>query len=163
MDRTQAAIEAAAVPAWPLLGATVIAVMAFYPIYASDQSAGEYCKSLFQVVAIALLLSWVLSVTITPLMCIWLLPDPDSRSDEETMYSGRMYVAFRAAQSSHSFSFSCDRLLARLVVASLYCFQFIDRTFFPDSARLQVMLEYWAPQGTKFKPFRRTSRRSNSD
>ena len=76
VERTQAAVEAATQPAGPLLGATIIAVMAFYPIYASDQSAGEYCKSLFQVVAIALLLSWVLSVTVTPLMCIWLLPAP---------------------------------------------------------------------------------------
>ena len=41
MNRTQAAIEAAAVPAWPLLGATVIAVMAFYPIYASTRVAGR--------------------------------------------------------------------------------------------------------------------------
>ena len=76
VDRTQAAIEAATQPSWPLLGATVIAVMAFYPIYSSQESAGEYCASLFQVVAISLMLSWVLSVTITPLMCIWLLPEP---------------------------------------------------------------------------------------
>jgi multidrug efflux pump subunit AcrB len=152
MERKQAAIEAAAVPAWPLLGATIIAVMAFYPIYASDQSAGEYCKSLFQVVAIALTLSWVLSVTITPLMCIWLLPDPDKSSNDETMYSGRMYVAFRnLLNQALRFRFPVIAALIALLVVSLYCFQFIDRTFFPDSARLQVMLEYWAPEGTKIQ------------
>ena len=46
MDRKSAAIEAASQPAWPLLGATVVAVMAFYPIYASVESAGEYCRTL---------------------------------------------------------------------------------------------------------------------
>jgi multidrug efflux pump subunit AcrB len=152
MNRTQAAIEAAAVPAWPLLGATIIAVMAFYPIYASDQSAGEYCKSLFQVVAIALLLSWVLSVTITPLMCIWLLPDPDKSGSESAMYSGRMYVLFqRLLNQAIRFRYAVITGLLACLISSLYCFQFIDRTFFPDSARLQVMLEYWAPQGTKIQ------------
>ena len=72
-NREKAAIEAAAKPAMPLLGATVVAVMAFYPIMASDENAGEYCRSLFTVVAIALLLSWVLSVTIAPIMCLTLL------------------------------------------------------------------------------------------
>jgi multidrug efflux pump subunit AcrB len=42
-SRVAAAVEAATVPTWPLLGATVIAVMAFYPIYASNEAAGEYC------------------------------------------------------------------------------------------------------------------------
>jgi multidrug efflux pump subunit AcrB len=153
MNRTQAAIEAASVPAWPLLGATAIAVMAFYPIYASDQSAGEYCKSLFQVVAIALLLSWVLSVTITPLMCIWLLPDPkEGSSDEDSLYGGRMYVVFRGLlNQAIRFRYPFIAGLIGLLAVSLYFFQFIDRTFFPDSARLQVMLEYWAPQGTKIQ------------
>ena len=58
MDKTKAAIESAALPSLPLLGATVIAVMTFYPIAASDESAGEYCVSLFYVVGIALMLSW---------------------------------------------------------------------------------------------------------
>ena len=51
---------------WPLLGATVIAIIAFAPVGLSPDSTGEYCKSLFQVVGISLLLSWALAVTITP-------------------------------------------------------------------------------------------------
>ena len=50
MARKKAAIEAATLPAWPLLGATFIAVMAFYPIFASTEGAGEYCRTLFSVV-----------------------------------------------------------------------------------------------------------------
>ena len=76
MDRKQAAIEAASQPAWPLLGATVVAVMAYYPIFASPAASGEYCRTLFSVVAIALLVSWVVSMTVTPLQCIDLLPAP---------------------------------------------------------------------------------------
>ena len=64
----------------------MIAVMAFYPIYASDQSAGEYCMSLFQVVGIGLMFSWILSVTILPLMCIWFLPAPKQSGSEGDLY-----------------------------------------------------------------------------
>jgi multidrug efflux pump subunit AcrB len=77
MERKQAAIESAQVPAMPLLGATIVAVMAFYPIFASVESAGEYCRTLFSVVAIALLSSWIISMTVTPIQCIDMLPEPD--------------------------------------------------------------------------------------
>ncbi|MHC5016522.1 MAG: efflux RND transporter permease subunit [Planctomycetota bacterium] len=95
MDRVKAAVEAATQPSWPLLGATFVAVAAFYPIAASEESAGEYCETLFSVVAIALMLSWVLSVTITPVMCIALLPAP-KKAGQADIYGGRMYRGFRA-------------------------------------------------------------------
>ena len=47
--------------------------MAFYPIFASVDDAGEYCRSLFIVVGIALMVSWLVSVTLTPLQCIDIL------------------------------------------------------------------------------------------
>ena len=74
MDREKAAVESAGQPAWPLLGATVIGLMAFYPIFASVDSAGEYCRTLFTVVAMSLMVSWVVSMTLTPLQCVDMLP-----------------------------------------------------------------------------------------
>lgn len=152
MDRVQAAIEAATLPSMPLLGATIIAVVAFYPIYASTEGAGEYCASLFQVVAISLMLSWVLSVTVTPLMCIAMLPVPKAGSESADPYAGGMYGAFRGL-----LRFAIRRripvvvTLLLLLAASGFGFQFIDKTFFPDSARLQFMIDYWAPEGTRLQ------------
>ena len=152
MSRTAAAIEAATIPAWPLLAATVIAVMAFYPIYASDEAAGEYCMSLFQVVAVALMLSWVLSVTVTPLMCIWFLPEPKGNVNEDEMYSGRMYVLFRQMLArAIRFRWAVIGVLVGFLVLSFYGFGFLDRTFFPESARAQLMIDYWAPEGTRIQ------------
>ncbi len=74
MDRKQAAIEAASGPAMPLLGATVVACMAFYPIFASSYDTGEYAGSLYTVVAISLLFSWVFCQTVGPLLCMAMLP-----------------------------------------------------------------------------------------
>jgi multidrug efflux pump subunit AcrB len=151
MGRAQAAIEAASQPAMPLLGATLIAVMAFYPIYASEEGAGEYCASLFQVVAIALMVSWVLSVTATPLLCMWLLPTPSTTSQGDE-YQGRFYAGFRGL-----LDFCINRrwivvgLMIAALVGSLTLNPLIDKTFFPDSARLQLMIDYWAPQGTSIE------------
>ncbi len=147
MDRTAAAIEAATQPAFPLLGATVIAVMAFFPIYMSDEGAGEYCASLFQVVAISLMLSWIMSVTIAPLMCIWLLPDPRTTGGDE--YGGRFYDLFRGVlEFSIARRYVVLAVFVGLLVAAMSAFPLIDKTFFPDSARLQIMIDYWAPEGT---------------
>jgi len=152
VDRVKAAVEAATQPSWPLLGATLIAVMAFYPIYASDEGAGEYCESLFQVVAISLMLSWVLSVTITPLMCIWLLPAPKTSGAGDDPYGGRFYGIFRGLlQGAIRRRWAVLVVLGALLVASLWGFGSVDRTFFPDSARLQVMIDYWACEGTRIQ------------
>ena len=153
MDRVQAAIEAATGPSWPLLGATVIAVVAFYPIYASTEGAGEYCSSLFQVVAVSLMLSWVLSVTVTPLMCVALLPVPKVSGEEAAdPYGGTMYRTFRGIlQIAIRRRIPVVVLLLVLLGISGYGFQFVGKTFFPDSARLQFMIDYWAPEGTRIQ------------
>ncbi len=151
MDRRRAAIEAATQPAWPLLGATLIAVIAFYPIYASIEGAGEYCASLFQVVAISLLLSWVLSVTATPLLCMWMLPQPKTTETGDE-YGGSFFTAFRRVLDlALRLRWIVVGGLVAAMVGALSLFPFIDKTFFPDSARLQLMVDYWAPEGANIE------------
>ena len=64
--RLQAAIETVQATSTPLLGATVVAILAFAAIGVSQDSTGEYCRSLFQVILFSLGLSWVFAVTVTP-------------------------------------------------------------------------------------------------
>jgi len=150
MDRKQAAIESATRPAWPLLGATVIAVMAFYPIFASDQDAGEYAGSLFTVVAISLLWSWVLALTVTPLQCMDMLPDPDPKAASEDPYASGFYVRFRQilGMAIRRRWVTLGGLVALLVV-SLWGFRYVDQLFFTDATRRQFMIDYWTPEGTR--------------
>ena len=152
MDRVQAAIEAATRPAMPLLGATVIAVMAFFPIFASSQDAGEYAGSLFMVVGIALIWSWITAITITPLQCIDLLPDPETGGDAADPYAGNFYVRFRnlVGTAIRRRWATIGGLLAMLVVA-LWAFQYVDSLFFTDATRRQFMIDYWAPEGTRIQ------------
>ncbi len=67
-SRIQAAIDTVAKQSMPLLGATVVAILAFAAIGASQDSTGEYCRSLFQVILFSLGLSWLVAVTVTPLL-----------------------------------------------------------------------------------------------
>jgi multidrug efflux pump subunit AcrB len=152
MDRTQAAIEAASVPAWPLLGATVVASMAFYPIFASSYDTGEYAGSLFTTVATSLLFSWVLSVTVTPLLCIHVLPDPKQGSAGVDPYATPFYARFRRLLSvaiRHRGLFLAS--MTALLAVSLWGFRFVPQMYFPDSSRLQFMVDYWLPQGTRIE------------
>ena len=152
MDRTKAAIEAADVPAWPLLGATVVASMAFYPIYASTYDTGEYAGSLFTTVATALLFSWVLSVTVTPLLCMRFLPDPKQDEAGADPYASPFYERFRrllrmAIRGRVIFLAS----LTALLVLSFWGFRFVPQMYFPDSSRLQFMVDYWLPAGSRIE------------
>ena len=135
--------------AWPLLGATIIAVLAFAAIGTSSDSTGEFCRSLFQVVMVSLLLSWITAVTITPLLCVMFLKTPAQADGQADPYSQGFYLKYK------SFLGFCiqKRYLTTVVVAAmfgsaLWGFSFVDQSFFPSSSRPQFMLDIWLPQGT---------------
>ena len=81
----EAAIEAASKPGIALLGATIVAAMAFFPVYFAKADSGEYAQTLFIVVGVSLLLSWLVAMTVTPLNCISLLKPPKSEDSSGTI------------------------------------------------------------------------------
>jgi multidrug efflux pump subunit AcrB len=151
MERNAAAIEAASLPSIPLLGATIVACMAFYPIFASDFDTGEYAGSLFTVVAISLLISWLLSQTLTPLMCVMFLPDPKDKGGKDP-YDTPMFRAFGGVLDR------CIRyrrlfMLFMLVLlgVSLWGFTKVEQLYFPDANRTQFMVDYWVEEGARIE------------
>ncbi len=146
-----AAIEVVSQNMWPLLGATAVAIMAFGAIGLSDDSTGEFCRSLFQVVLISLGLSWVTAVTVTPVLGVMFLraPKQDPAKAPRDPYGGALYTAYRALLNA------CIRMrwltvavVIVLFVVSLQGFQYVDKSFFPDSTRPQFMVDVWLPKGT---------------
>ncbi len=145
-EREKAAIDAAKAPSMALLGATIIAVMAFYPIFASVEGAGEYCRALFLVVAISLTVSWFVSLMITPLQCMYMLkPEIQSEHSESKLLSG-----FRRALefSLKKRALTIISMLVFLAVA-LGTFGNVKQIFFPSSSMTKFMVDYWAPEGTR--------------
>jgi multidrug efflux pump subunit AcrB len=148
-DAKTAAIEVVKRTAMPLLGATIIAILAFAAIGTSDDSTGEFCRSLYQVVLVSLLLSWVTAVTITPLLCVMFLKQPEKGSVAKDPYGGGFYFMYKGLLKT------CIRLKALtlmvvvgLFVTALWGFQFVEQSFFPPSTRPQIMVDLWLPQGT---------------
>jgi len=147
MSPRDAAIESATLPSMPLLGATIIAFMTFYPVYSAQADAGEYGRTLFVVVGISLTLSWVISITITPMQCISLIRAEASESDDP--YGGTVFIAFR--NMLHRLIRARALTLATatgLLVAAIWGFTTIPQQFFPNSTRAQFLIDYWAPEGT---------------
>ena len=150
MGRVQAAVEAASKPAFPLLGATIIAVMAFYPIAGSSESTGEYCLALFQVVAISLLFSWLVSLSITPVQCIDMLPTP--KADAGDPYGGKLFQAFRALiTTTIRARFPFLGLMVALLAVSVVGFGHVKQLFFPASSMTKFMVDFYAPEGTRIQ------------
>ncbi len=152
MDRKKAAIDSASQPAMPLLGATIIAVMAFYPIFASTEGAGEYCQTLFTVVGISLMVSWLISMTITPLQCIDMLPELKPECRDQDISRGKFYSAFKGILTKAlKFRVLTIAGLVGLLFISLIGFGQLNQMFFPDSSMTKFMIDYWAPEGTRIQ------------
>jgi multidrug efflux pump subunit AcrB len=149
MKPRAAAIESAATPGIALLGATIVAAMAFYPIYVAKSDAGEYAQSLFSVVAISLVWSWLIAMTVTPLNCIaFLEPPKESGSDKDSYDSSFFRTYRRILESAIRGRWITIGAMVVLLIAAIAGFAKVPRQFFPDSTRSQFMVDYWAPQGT---------------
>ena len=132
---------------WPLLGATFVAILAFAAIGFSPGNVGEFCRSLFYVMAMSLLLSWVLAVTVTPLFCVWFLSPPKPGAGDP--YASSFYRMYRR------FLHRCLRLrwvalaaVLGMLFLAVQGFQFVPKGFFPDSTKRLFFVNYWKPQGT---------------
>ena len=147
-ERTAAVIKPAKQTAWPLLGATLVASISFMPIYMAKNNTGEYCEALFLVVAISLLLSWVISMTATPVLCQMFLKVPKERIGTDP-YAGAFYRNYRfvleKALRNRAVTMLC---MCCLLGLALFGFGYVEQMFFPDSDRTYFTIEYWLPEGT---------------
>ena len=148
-EAKSAAIEVVKRTAIPLLGATVIAILAFAAIGTSDDSTGEFCRSLYQVVLVSLLLSWVTAVTITPLLCVMFLKKPESNTEADDPYNSGIYTRYKnMLRTCIRYKVLTLLVVVGVFISSVWSFQFVDQSFFPPSTRPQFMVDLWLPQGS---------------
>ncbi|MFB3105287.1 MAG: efflux RND transporter permease subunit, partial [Pseudomonadales bacterium] len=151
LDPADAAAQSVKRTQFALLGATVIGILAFAPIGLSNDNSGYFLRSLFQVVAISLLLSWVLAVTVVPLLGNYLLvaSKTNQSTDSQTLYAGWGYAAYRTL-----ITFGLRRHWLAVIAISaitLSCFwgaQFVKQGFFPSTNTPVFFIDYYLPQGT---------------
>ena len=139
--------------AMPLLGATLIAIIAFLPIFLSPDTAGVYVRDLFIVLAVSLLLSWVLALVHVPLMANRrLFPKVEKNEGEKREYPGKIYAILRLILGyglKHRWG-SVFAMITLLILSGIGFF-YMKQGFFPDMVYDQLYMEYKLPEGTDSK------------
>ena len=151
VSKIDAAIKTVQDTSWPLLGATVVAILAFAAIGISQDGTGEFCRALFQVILISLFLSWVFAVTLTPLIGARLLKVEKQEGDSDP-YAGGIYRSYRGL-----LEWCVDHRWVTIGIAGIFFvgaligFGKVDQSFFPESTRAQFYIDFWMSEGTHIR------------
>jgi len=140
--------------AMPMLTGTLITAAGFLPIALAKSVAGEYTMSIFQVTALALVISWFVAVLFVPLLGAWLLKvkPKAGEHDEHDLFNTPFYRRFRQLVSA---CVQWRKTVIAITLASLALgivgFRFIEQQFFPDSSRLELVVNLWLPEGSSIE------------
>jgi multidrug efflux pump len=170
-DRMKAAAFAYAHTAFPMLSGTLVTVAGFLPIALARSSTGEYTRSIFQVSAIALLLSWLAAVIVIPLLGYHLLPERQrgplvDRQDagQHEVYGGPFYRRFRGWVTwcvEHRWKVIAGTLTG--FVLALGAFTLVPQQFFPSSDRPELLVDLRLPENASFDATLRQAQRFERD
>ncbi len=149
-DKLSAASFAYTSTAFPMLTGTLITVAGFLPVGLAQSTAGEYVRSLFIVVGVALVVSWLAAVYFTPWIGYLLLREQKGAEHHE-VFNGPFY---RRLRSVIAWCVRRRRLTIAFTLAAFAAgvsgFAFIPQQFFPSSNRPEVMVDMWLPEGAAF-------------
>jgi multidrug efflux pump subunit AcrB len=130
--------------AFPMLSGTLVTVAGFIPIGLNSSSAGEFTFSLFVVIAVSLLVSWVVAVLFAPLLGVTLLPAKMAHHNPEP---GRMRRAFHGVlRGAMRFRWLTIGVTVGLFAISIYGMRFVEQQFFPNSDRPELVVDFALPQ-----------------
>lgn len=146
LGKIEAATFAFTSTAFPMLTGTLVTVAGFLPVGFAQSSAGEYCYSLFFVVTVALLVSWVVAVVFSPLLGVWLLRETKTGV-------GHGHAGKRLERGFDAVVVWCLRRRYLVIVAtlalfavSMHGFGFVQQQFFPSSDRPELIIDLTLPQ-----------------
>ncbi|MBV8124761.1 MAG: efflux RND transporter permease subunit, partial [Paucibacter sp.] len=156
-DKFRAATFAYKATAFPMLTGTLITAAGFLPVGFAKSGTGEYVNSLFQVVGISLILSWLVAVLFTPYIGFKLLKEHAHAShDEDAVYRRGFYVRFRRFVD---FCLVHRGWVLGITVAafvgSIALFKLVPQQFFPASDRPELIVDLWMPQASTFEASQR--------
>jgi multidrug efflux pump len=156
-DKARAATYAYTATAFPMLTGTLITAAGFLPVGFAKSGSGEYVFSLFQVVGISLMLSWIVAVIFTPYIGFKLLKEhKDASHDEDAVYRRGFYARFRNVVD---WCLRQRKLVIGVTVAafiaSIALFKVVPQQFFPASDRPELMVDLWLPQAATFEASQR--------
>ena len=146
-ERIEAAVRSASELSIPLLTSSLTTAAAFLPIFLAKSAVGEYTGALFKVVTTTLLCSWVLSLTVIPLLCVLFLKVKATVGEES--FDGRFYRFYRGILLTALRRRGLTLLVVVLIFfGSLQLFALVPSIFFPPNDRATLTVELELPTGT---------------
>jgi multidrug efflux pump subunit AcrB len=153
LSRFEAATFAYTSTAMPMLTGTLITAAGFLPIGLAESAAGEYTFTMFSVNGLALLISWVVAVMFTPYIGFMLLkvkPHGQGESSHDVFDTPGYQRFRRLVNRCVEWRKTTIALSLGVFALGVFGFNFIEKQFFPDSSRPELMVELWSPEGTSF-------------
>jgi len=146
--------QAAASYAWrtiafPMLTGTLITAAGFIPIGLNSSAAGEFTFSLFVVIAVSLLVSWVVAVLFTPLLGATILPAKWAHDAHEPGLTRRLFR--RVLEVAMRWRWITAAATMAIFGASVWGMQFVEQQFFPDSDRRELLVNVTLPQNASIE------------
>ncbi len=146
-DRIAAALAATRTLAIPLLTSSLTTILAFLPLLLAPDAAGEFLRALAQVIILTLLASWLLSCTVTPLLCVWFLPS-ERRADEAGGLMARLTAGYSQwLEWMLQRPYQVLALAALLFATSIVALGRVPTGLLPPSDRAQFVVRLELPAG----------------
>jgi multidrug efflux pump subunit AcrB len=148
-ERLEAATNTGRTLSMPLLTSSITTVLMFVPLAMAPHSAGEYLRSMSQVILISLGVSWILAMTVTPILCNRFLKAPEVTEEElRAQYEKPLYVRYRRVLEG--LLRQRTLFLASMVgvlMLGVWLFSLVPRQFMPESDRPQILVDVKLPNG----------------
>lgn len=158
MRKRVAIMEAVRTTSMPLLGATLIAVLTFLPIYLSPHVSGELLSSLFIVIAVSLMLSWFLAISQNIFFVQEFVKRPRPEELKGELFQGKIYNIFRKAlKQTIRYRYIVIGAMIILLITCGLCFRFIPKQFMPLLNKQYFTVDMWLPEGYKIEETERIS------
>ena len=166
MDRLSAAEAAYKSCAKPMLAGTLITAAGFIPVGMAEGQTSEYCAALFWVIAAALLLSWVASIFVSPVLGYKFIQvktkEEKEKEAREKGQSWKSSIGDKAYQIFYKLIALCIHFKKTVIVgtAGLFCLTLamiplVNQEFFPDSVRPEIILDVNLPSGASIQETKR--------
>jgi len=160
-DRVKAATYAWTSTAGPMFFGTLVTIAGFLPVGFARSTAGEYAGNIFWVVAFSLITSWIVAVTFTPYLGVKLLPDiKPVEGGHDAIYSTKNYQRFRRlVRTVVNRKWLTAILTLGLFLGAVMGMGFLQKQFFPNSDRPEIILDVNLPPGSAYSTTENTVER----
>jgi len=151
IGRFEAAQAAYQSTSFPMLTGTLVSIAGFLPLAIAESNMREFMFAFYTVLAIALMVSWIVSVLFTPFIAYYLLPASIHKVDQDDVYQTPFYRRLRAViKATLAHPWLVLLFTALLMAAGVMAARTVEKQFFPLTERPELIIESWLPEGSSY-------------